>query len=96
MLNPTVIVAGLGIVAIAGLAMVDWYVWGMAAKGNLRDARLVQPLTIRELAARLLGGMAATNSEVLMVPPAITKDAAVNSMVAGKDRHDRHGFKEVA
>jgi hypothetical protein len=92
MLNPTIITAALGFLAIAGLAAVDWYVWGMAAKGHLHDARLVRPLTARELAGRLLGGVAATNGEVLMVPPAITAKA----VTATYNHHDRHGFKEVA
>jgi hypothetical protein len=92
MFNPTFITAALGFLAIAGLAAIDWYVWGMTAKGHLHDARLVRPLTARELAGRLLGGVAATNGEVLMVPPAITAKAAI----AAQAHYDRHGFKEVA
>jgi hypothetical protein len=92
MLNPSIITAALGFLAIAGLAAVDWYVWGMAAKGHLHDARNVHPLTARELAARLLGGVAATNGEVLMVPPVIPATAET----ATHTHHDRHGFKEVA
>jgi hypothetical protein len=64
----------------------------MAAKGHLHDARIVRPLTARELAGRFLGGVAATNGEVLMVSPAI----AAKTETAAHTHHDRHGFKEVA
>jgi len=90
MLNPTSL-AVLGTLAIAGLAAVDWYVWGVAAKGHLHDIRTVRPLTMRELATRLLGGVAATNGEVLMVPPAV----APACVTANEDHHGQ-GFKKVA
>jgi hypothetical protein len=96
MLNPTMITAALGVLTIAGLGAVDWYVWGTAAKGHPRDLRLVRPLTAREVAIRLLGGLAATNGEVLMVPPAIAPASVKGLSTAAEHSHDSHGFKQVA
>jgi hypothetical protein len=90
MLNPMTL-AVLGTLVIAGLAAVDWYVWGVAGNGHLRDERTVRPLTMRELAARLLGGVAATNGEVLMVPPAVARACST-----GNEEHHGQGFKKVA
>jgi hypothetical protein len=90
MLNPMTL-AVLGTLVIAGLAAVDWYVWGVASKGHLHEMRTVRPLTMRELAVRLLGGVAATNGEVLMVPPAVAPACA-----AENEDHHGQGFKKVA
>jgi hypothetical protein len=97
MLNPTIIAATLGILIIGGLAAVDWYIWGLASKGRLQEQRIVRPLTMRELADKLLGGIAATNGEVLMVPPVVARTSASKTLAgAEKHDHDDHGFKKVA
>jgi hypothetical protein len=95
-MDPSIIAAALGTSVIAGLAAVDWYVWGVASKADLRDVHVVRPLTMRELAARLLGGVAATNGEVLMVPSAVAPSTTDAFAAAEEHDHRSHGFKKVA
>lgn len=68
MLNPTTITTMLATITVIALAAADWYVWGIASAKHYYRPRSVQPLTLRELAAKFLAGVGATNAEVLLVP----------------------------
>lgn len=95
MLYPTILMAVSGILAVVALAAIDWYVWGTPGALSSRRPSLVRPLTIRELSARFLGGIIASNTEVLMVPPtSIAKAPCAFLKVAASE--DSHGFKKVA
>lgn len=52
MLNPTNITMMVAIFTVIGLAAADWYVWGIASAKHYYHQRSVQPLTLRELAAK--------------------------------------------
>jgi hypothetical protein len=95
MLHPTILIAVSGIIGVVGLAIIDWYVWGTPVASNFHRRSGVQPLTIRELSARFLGGIVASNTEVLMVPPtAIEKVPCAQLKVVTREHN--HGFKKVA
>ena len=94
MLHPTILMAVLGIIGVIGLALIDWYVWGTPVASN-SHRQSVQPLTIRELTARLLGGIVASNTEVLMVPPNTIEKVPCAQLKVVTREHD-HGFKKVA
>jgi hypothetical protein len=68
MLNPTILTTIFAILAVLALAMADWFVWGMAAGPRAYPPRLIQPLTARDLANKLMAGLGASNAEMLMVP----------------------------
>jgi hypothetical protein len=77
----------------------DWYIWGIAQKPHFHSPRLIRPLSVRELAARLLSGIVASNTEVLMVPLTIAPDAIAKpprARVIPATSEVNHGFKEVA
>jgi hypothetical protein len=102
-MHPTsMVVVTVSILAVGGLAAMDWYVWGMAKRPHFHSPRLVRPLSVRELADKFLSGIVASNTEVLMVPITIAKvpDAiakAPNVRVIGAITTEvGHGFKEVA
>jgi hypothetical protein len=94
MLYPTILVTVAGIVGLIGLAAIDWYVWGTPTASRLHRSG-VKPLTVRELAARFLGGVAASNTEVLMVPPTALGQAPCAQLKV-ITREESHGFKKVA
>lgn len=94
MLHPTILMAISGIIGVIGLAAIDWYVWGTSVASN-SHRQSVQPLTIRELTARFLGGIVASNTEVLMVPPTTVAKIPCAQLKA-INREDSHGFKKVA
>lgn len=95
MLYPTILMAVSGILSVIGLAVIDWYVWGTPVASNSHRRSLVQPLTARELAAKFLGGIVASNTEVLMIPPtAVAKVPCAQLRVV--TREHSHGFKKVA
>jgi|ERR1700677_3250807 len=101
-MHPTsMVVATLSILAVGALAAMDWYIWGIAKGSHFHRARLVRPLTVRELATKFLSGIVASNTEVLMVPITIAKapDAiaqAPDACVIVATAEMSHGFKEVA
>lgn len=104
-MHPTsMVVVTVSILAVGGLAAMDWYVWGMAKRPHFYSPRLVRPMSVRELADKFLSGIVASNTEVLMVPIAVAKakapDAiakAPNVCVIGAITTEvGHGFKEVA
>jgi hypothetical protein len=68
MFNPTTITTILAILTVIAVAAADWYVWGMANGKHNYSPRSIQPLSARELAAKFLVSIRATNAEVLMVP----------------------------
>jgi hypothetical protein len=97
----TMVVVTLGILAVGALAASDWYIWGIAQRPHFHSPRLVRPLSVRELAAMLLSGIVASNTEVLMVPIGIAK--APDAIAKAPDAHVipatseiNQGFKEVA
>jgi len=95
MLYPTIFIAVSGIIGVIGLAAIDWYVWGTPEALRLQRRSLIRPLTIRELAAKFLGGVMASNTEVLMVPPtSMAKTPCAQLKVVTGDHS--HGFKKVA
>jgi hypothetical protein len=95
MLYPTVLIAVSGIIGVIGLAAIDWYVWGTTVASNSHRRSRVQPLTLRELTAKFLGGIVASNTEVLMVPSTTIAKAPCAQMKAVTRDHS-HGFKQVA
>jgi hypothetical protein len=92
MLYPTMTAMVLGVLFVTALAAVDWYVWSIAAVSNWRRPVSARPLTVRELANKLLGRVVAINAEVL--PHVATTIAEVKPAVSGND--EGHGFKRVA
>jgi hypothetical protein len=94
MLYPTILVAVLAIIGAVGLVAIDWYVWGTSVASRSHYSS-IKPLTVRELAARFLGGVMASNTEVLMAPTATLAKVpcAQTKRAAG---HESQGFKKVA
>jgi hypothetical protein len=68
MINPTILTTIFAILGVLAFAVADWFVWGMAAGPRAYRPRLIQPLTARDLANKLMAGLGASNAEMLMVP----------------------------
>jgi hypothetical protein len=60
MLNPTLITIVLAVLTVLALAAADWFVWRMATGPSSYRPRLVEPLTVRDLANKLLAGFGRT------------------------------------
>lgn len=93
MLYPTITAIMFGIVFLAALAAIDWYVWGLTMVPSMRRPRTVQPLTAGEMTEKFLERMVAVNQEVL---PQSVLASAEAAPVATDTNADGHGFKKVA
>ncbi|HTT76642.1 MAG TPA: hypothetical protein VMF50_11780 [Candidatus Binataceae bacterium] len=94
MVHPTILAIVSGILAIAALAAVDWYVWRAVSGWASYRQPIVKPLSMRELAATSWRGTMMNNREVTTVPPSMAE--ATNAKVRVIVRKEERRFDEVA
>jgi hypothetical protein len=91
MLYPTMTAMVLGILFVAAIAAVDWYVWSAAGVASFRRPVKARPLTARDLFNKFLGRVVEANAEVL---PASVMAREADASAAKDD--NGNGFKKVA
>ena len=92
MLIPSTFILVFGMVAVLGLAVIDWFVWGLNLATDPRAARHPKPLTGLELVDLALSRLTATQAAVL--PKAAFESEAAHKTPLTTDPGD--GFKRVA
>ena len=91
MLIPSISMVVVAVAVMAGLTIVDWYVWGMTYASDFRLPRRIRPLGTAEVIDRALGNLVTANEAML---PKTVVDSVRGHAVAG-EREDG-GFKKVA